>query len=313
MKLKLITILFPVLVLYLSVYSRGYDIDISQPYASGKITLHANTVGDTVMFSNGVTLALNTFNHQGPSMVEWWTAWSFLFCDTTAQTAGFKYYPENVSQEVHWMGLGSFFFTYIHSSPDTVWNFLEKYPDSLSPIDTFGISPYYVPDGTKFTGKMIMDDITPENNRGDFIIYKNYNTIIHIHSSDSRKIAVQFDSLVISGTFPNKAFESIIFTWAADSAGNGLFKNGVTEIISLNSRKKNDNKCNYTIHGNNLILTNNQQRAVRISIFSLSGRKIIPPVDLRQNGRKRISLSSGAYIISYVSFNSKQLFKVIMR
>lgn len=283
-------------------------IDIKHPYAAGRAILTSQTIGDIIEFSNGIKLKLYIFGFQGgPTPVEWWRAWSFIFCDSTAQTAGYKSHPDNVFYKKEWMGMGAHYMHCLEFSIDTVWKNVTAFPDSLSQIDTIADDEANRP---KSIGKMIVAYNSNMNDDPFLFIYPT-NVVVYICASDNRKIAVQFDSLFTKEENSTKTFHSLLFKWAADSAGNGIFKIPLTETISQNP--KICSSVRYSVHNHTLVLYNNSGHNTIVDIYAATGKRLYRNIKLVPGNTKRIYLRSGVYIVKHIASNRNYLQKVLIK
>jgi len=122
------------------------------------------------------------------------------------------------------------------NNPDTIWNSVHKFPDSLLLLDSLNTLVYNNKD-TIYSfigmGKWCFKNFTGDMVFGCFYYktWENYNAIIYALCHDNRKIKLQVDNFhkIISKPYPPcgpdyDQIDSVHILWAADSMGNGIFK-----------------------------------------------------------------------------------------
>ncbi len=288
---KLVMILW---VLYLSSFGYNNFIDISQPYSHGNIKLTANTIQDTIKFSNGIKLALLSFVFESASAPR--DGWCFVFTDSLKQTAGFRFDANNIIYKFTWQHMGDYAFNYIDNSSDTIWNNLINYPDSLSPIDKFELN---YPEGPDYTGKYLMAT------SNDIIFdIPDYNTIIYAIDSNERKIAFQFSDII---KIEDPTQRLVTLNWAVDSSGNGIFK--IPTSIKNNKYNTKD-YYDISVNLNSLQSLNNLLKNSSYICFDIKGRVIFQTMNSKYGNQNLLSLSKGVYLLKLNSNKQLKFFKV---
>ena len=190
-------------------------IDIHEPYAQGSINITRENISEPIIFSNGVTLSWFQIAHAGIGNFSL-DHWYFKVEDTTVNKVGFRPESSATIVEHQFVDMGILYYREIQNSSDTIMSNISSYPDSLISFNCYN----YADDSC--VGKYLFTFFKFQNGE-QFLDTIGCPAIVYIHSNDNRIIAVQFNNYAFSQIGNVTSFESLTFSWATDSAGNGVF------------------------------------------------------------------------------------------
>jgi hypothetical protein len=217
-------------------------IDVTEPYSSGEIVYELGSPAtssrlDTLAFNCGLTLKGIWYYSPIPEDPDVYGAVVFLQRDL----GRFHYRSDTLLSRaeagVCWNVYSEH--TVTCSNPDTSWASADRFPVSTAPLDTVLPLSYYDEERDTLVGRIAWANRrgtldNPVCDRGQML--GNFNAIMYAVGDNGRRFKLQIaagrmDSIGVctynGSPMPNEAVGAIFLRWAADSSGNGLFRESV--------------------------------------------------------------------------------------
>ncbi|MBD3239806.1 MAG: hypothetical protein GF331_04420 [Chitinivibrionales bacterium] len=199
-------------------------IDLSAPYTKGEAWFETGGNGqtDSIHFPGVATALLQSRTSIIP---EDCTLYGYVSFDTTLPSSlGYRHDSSIALSEFwSWSAHG-----YI-GNPDTVWEDATAFPDSLHVLDLLTVDVYA---RGKYCYLNNLPTLCSQPHLWSAYINPNLPAIIYMRGSNDRSVKMQIAECVVesslvhadTGLHLSKEVTKVLIRWAADSAGNGVFK-----------------------------------------------------------------------------------------
>ncbi len=294
-----------------SLYPLTYNVDLDSTYCQGSVQLVLDYPGsaeppyqDTVHFSNGLKLfgVMETFDH-----IHMLTGLRLYFLPGNYSSWGNKQVaePETLTFDP------SYYLDYkpdnFYRNDDYLWDDVVRYPDELVQFEFLSMRP------------ASMDSIEVKALFSTYVYwfepFTQYETAVlvfercihgikrpqlfYIRGQDGRKFKFKCD---LTG---RPFYDSVLVSWAADSMGNGIFKN-TTSIHNKHRDFKNENNIFPEYKTTNRgILFYSIKPGTKVDIYNLKGVLIKSRTFQTEKSSIEMYCPSGAYIMSVTSPSKK--------
>jgi hypothetical protein len=244
--IKLLVI--PVLLFHQLIFSNNIAISLDSGYCWGATWLGIQNyqTSDSINFSTQLSLKIIPSPENIPVGGTAGLSYFLVLLTNSYQKIGYKF--------DHQISRGPYiaypdYSTLSINNPDTFWNSVNKFPDSLLILDSLNI---YNKDTFSYSlgiGKWCFNNSGADIDFGCYYTYtlKNYNAIIYAQYNYNRKMKLQIDNFhqgIVKTYSPNHPcgpvnyqIDSVHILWAADSMGNGIFKHPPVGVMEQGRRE----------------------------------------------------------------------------
>ncbi len=305
------------------VFGANISIHLDSGYCSGERWINNpeyQISSDSILFSSELSLNIvipphKQLLHSGTPCFDYYS----IVHNNSFQNIVYKFNSAIFKKSGEWIS------TETSGNPDTIWNNALSFPDSMLLVDS--IMDYYGISGTSWLfmamGKWLFDNCGPDPDDRCYWIHmnENYNSIMYVLCNDNRKMKLQIDrckkkefSVHLKCNEAKYWIDSVHILWAADSAGNGIFKPSPTKafnqrisngINSLSSNLIQIKSMNEIIEFN---LSSRNSPIRSLQIFDLRGSMLAkwqnPGRNVIWNSR---AIPAGAYAASWVYGNRQTM------
>lgn len=280
------------------------------PYASGEVVFkwednsqHGRTLWhpDTISFSNGTKI---TLVEQDLYIVRNFSGKAAIAIIDSVSSVGYKY---SSSLKRSWRGDTSWAGNYskTEGNPDTNWNEVWSYPDSLAICDSLITGKTPQSDKLIVKAKLVYNLHRDLGFTNPYFTYieSGYNSILYIKAQKKFHMKIQINQIIIvpSGwsTYPY----TINLLWAVDSLGNKQFKHDPVTIQQVDFNKKSIGFVMSESNGTIRYSIPQSSHRIEINLYALNGKKIKTLVnDHKPAGEysfslKELTLGTGLYYV----------------